>query len=311
MTNISLYSEYQEHFKVNNIGAFSIAKLPFIIMMAAVKFSTFFCYLELRLSKSKTSLFQWICMILIILSYAYIGIGRGTNFEMFELVVLFISVMFLKTDRRNIFRYILLFGFIIIAISIFSNVISLRGSNFSFVLTRDIIYIPDDFFSKYFPIVIFGALNIFSYFGFGFFYVSTFIEKVWLSSFSNIFSNIFPFMNIFFGKGNIDQEMSQMIDIGARWHPDSVLFIYKYGLLMLLFVCFLFGVLTKVIQNEKKKTTFDYLTIFFMILQMLSFPIGNFIVASSSSEIATFILALYWINKLFLKKKIILMKRID
>ncbi|MFB8544959.1 O-antigen polymerase [Enterococcus casseliflavus] len=304
--NISLYAEYQNYFVQNNIGNFSLTKLPFIFMMAFVKFNLFYSYLSINLFfKKKIPLFYKIYIIVITFAYLYIGIARGTNFEMFEFIVLIIYTLISKGKKIDIKKYLFMIILIIFSIYIFFNVIEIRGGDGSvnYVISRDVFYNFDSYLNKFFPTVTLFLLSIYSYFGFGFFYISIFINKIWFSSLSSIFVYLLPFGTYAFSKPALQEEILNYIDIGARWHPDSMVFLDRFGFGLLMIFCILLGFIVNRINTQNIVNTLDYLISFFVVLQMLSFPVGNFITSSTSSQLIVIFLITYKLIRQIMRGK--------
>lgn len=302
---ISSYAVYQEYFKQNQIDVFSVTKLPFIFMMAFVKFNMLYSIISVYLHfKNKIPFFYLAYLLVVTISFIYIGVARGTNFEMFEFVLLIIYVIFLKQIRIDVKKYLSVFFLIFIATIIFMNVIANRGGSSTayFNISRDVFVNPNSFFVTNFSGITLLFLSIYSYFAFGFYYISIFIDKIWFSSFLSMLTYLFPFGTSFMSESNIKTKITNILDIGTRWHPDSILLMNKVGLIGLIFCCFLLGCLCNYFNNKKEVSSMDVILNFFVIFQMISFPIGNFIQVSSSSKIIIFMIVIYkLVYLLFLK----------
>ncbi|WP_122645541.1 hypothetical protein [Enterococcus mediterraneensis] len=309
---ISNYAQYQKHFSENQISEFSISKLPFIFMMAFVKFNLFYGSFSLVLNSDKTQKMKFIKILYLIsgaFSYLYIGIARGTNFEMFEFVVLIIALIFLKNRTQKINLKKLLFMSIIIFMSvlIFIEVISQRGGSrvITYYISRDVSYNPDSVVARYFPRLVILLISVYDYFGFGFFYGAVFLNSVVFTSLSNFLIYLLPFFPKIFNKLSSSEQMRNLIDIGTKWNPDQYVFIANFGIICLFIVTFILGI---IMRHQRQRfngviLTSDMLINFLILLQMISFPIGNFIMVSSSSKIIIFGLILYKIYQNIFKKK--------
>lgn len=302
--SISTYAEYQKHFAENQISQFSIGKLPFILMMAFVKFNLFYGTFALTLHSDKSQKLNYLKKIYLcisVFSYLYIGIARGTNFEMFEFVVLIITVIFLKNKNRtiNIKNIVLISTIIIMAISIFIEVVEQRGGigGTNYYISRDVFFDPSSIISRVFPGISLILLSVYDYFGFGFFYGAVFLERIYFSSMNSILVYSLPLFPKMFNKSSAEEVMKGVIDLGVRWNPDMYVFISKFGVISLFLCTFFLGFILFKNKHHNRLYTYDSILNFFILLQMLSFPIGNFVITSSSSKIIIILLIGYKLYK--------------
>lgn len=302
---ISSYAVYQEYFKQNQIGVFSISKLPFVFMMAFVKFNMLYSIISISLHfKKRIPTFYLGYLSVVTASFIYIGLARGTNFEMFEFILLIIYIIFIKQIKIDIKKYVGIFFLIFVAIIIFMNVIAHRGGNSAayFNISRDVFVNSNSFLVSNFAGLTLLFLAIYSYFAFGFYYIAIFIDKIWFESFMSMFTYLIPFGVNFVSKENSKDTITGILDIGTRWHPDSILLMNKIGFIGLLVSCFLLGWLCNFFNNKKELSSVDVILSFFIIVQMISFPIGNFIQVSSSSKIIICMIVIYkLVHFLFLR----------
>lgn len=303
--NVSSYAAYQEYFKQNQIGSFSLTKVPFIFMMAFVKFNMLYSIISVNLHyKKKIPLFYLVYLFIVTIAYIYIGIARGTNFEMFELIILIIYISFVRQLRVNVKKYLWIFILIFMSIIIFMNVIAIRGGNSTayFVISRDVFVDWTSFIVTYFPVITLLLLAVYSYFGFGFYYIAVFIDKIWIVTLPSTMTYLFPFGVNFMSKENSKMAITNFLDIGTRWHPDSILLMNRIGFIGLLICCFILGYLCYFFGNKKIINSTDRILTFFIVVQMISFPLGNFIQVSSSSKIIIFMIILYKVLCFFYRK---------
>lgn len=306
--NISLYHEYQFYFYEQQRNIFSLAKIPFILMLFYIKLTLFYSLISFLIIKEKTTKFEKLYLMLVTLSYIYVGLARGTNFEFFELLMVIIFIIFTKYKNMKKFKMqfktlLIIFFLISLMIFVFYIRMSSRGVIFNIYISKDIQYDPNGLISLLPPFIISIILRIFSYFGFGFFYISIYITEVWLLSINNFLKGFFSLGSYDNGVDNLHDIMKNLIDMGSRWKPDASLIINSIGYLGLLIFCFVIGIFTKYIYNTIEKNTVTYLTGFIILLQMISLPIGNFISTSSASILIVFLLIVFWIKKLFIKVK--------
>jgi len=301
--NISLYYEYQTYFRDQQRGAFSLTKLPFIFMAFYIKLLLFYSYITLFIFKSKLNKFDIIYLFLISIAHIYFGIARGTNFEYFELTVLIIFIILIKYSGKYKFsiKLLLKVGILISCmIFLFYSIIKERGVSLNYYISRDVFFDQKGIVSTILPFLSFIVIMIYSYFGFGFYYISSYINYIWFESGTNIFLGLLPFGFKSINNNSLKYLMNNIVDMGARWHPDIIFIIERFGYLGLLLFCFFLGMFAKC----KDKSPIVYLTNFMIFLQMISLPVGNFISTSSSNKLIVMTLIFYWIWKKMVKVKI-------
>src|SRR5699024_8128042 len=105
----------------------------------------------------------------------YFGVARGTNFEMFEVGLIYIFTQFTfeqpksKSQSKNYFKI----GFlIIIMIFIFYNTIESRGYRFNLELHEHFNMNRNSIINNFIPFLSMLVIVIYDYFGFGFLYIS-------------------------------------------------------------------------------------------------------------------------------------------
>ncbi|HFX3824561.1 TPA: O-antigen polymerase [Enterococcus faecium] len=310
---ISNYAQYQKYFSENQISEFSISKLPFIFMMAFVKFNLFYGSFSLILTCNKIKKLNFIKILYLVTgtcSYLYIGIARGTNFEMFEFVVLIITLILSKSKNQkiNLKRIVFLSLIILMSVLIFIEVIGQRGGSevITYYISRDVFYDANSIIARNFPRITMLLLSVYDYFGFGFYYGAVFLNDVFFSSLKSSLIYTFPLFPKIFNQLSSSEQMKNLVDMGARWNPDQYVFITNFGIICLFLFTFILGVIMCRQKNKFNEIILanDVMINFFIILQMLSFPIGNFIMLSSSSKIIIFWLILYKLySKIFSKQQ--------
>jgi hypothetical protein len=302
----SLYIKYQEYFRENSIGNFSITKIPYILMMFFVKFILLYSYIFFAVHKIKLNFHKKLYLIIISLSFLYIGFVRGTSFEFFEFFVIIYFIYMLKNKNSNITTnkiksglYLLVIS--LVALSIFYQGLINRGATYGgYYISADISFDSTSFISQLSNSLSLIVLILFDYFGFGFFYVSTFFSEIWTSSPEIFLGTLIPSGTTILVDYSIFHLMNSTIDMGARWHPDTMVFIQNYGLIGYFLIVYLLGYSANNISkniNDNNNFIFVYLTLYFILFQMIAFPIGNFVLISSSNQMIVLILFLYWLFK--------------
>jgi len=300
----SLYWEYQKHFLENELGVLTLRKAPFILMMFCFKLLLIYSFVSLISLKKTIALGEKIFLLVVSLSYLFFSAARGTGFELFEVLFLALYSLTERTartklkTRHKVFgtRKMLLIGFLgILFLLMFSYYFNLRGTGSNYV-TREVRYDPNSVLSQIAPPLARLSVELAGYFAFGFFYTSVIIIKTWLGSAESFFAGLLPFGFSMIGIKDFRQEVCRMIDCGAAWSPDVSILINRFGFFGLLLFCFLIGRFFRYINSRKSidNRIVAGMTNFIIMLQMLSLPVGNFIIVSSSNKlIACFLVALW------------------
>lgn len=304
----SIYTEYQNYARIHQNGLPTIKKSPFILMLFFNKFILYYSFVSFFLLKKKTNTFEKLYLFLIFSSSIYFGIARGTNFEFFEYTVLVVFIILSKPkellkSKLKIGKFLIVFLIIGSMIYIFFEGISARGVIFNFDKTKDYTFDYKNILSIIAPSIAFTTLLIYNYFGFGFLYVSKFITSIWLTSTSNFIAGLIPFGYISSTNYSIQDLIQNHIFVGTRWNPDVIVFINILGVLGFLLLCFFLGLYAKYIflmENSGLK----FLSEFMILLQMISFPMGNFIITSSANTLIVILLLSIWFWKVFVRVRI-------
>lgn len=299
----SVYYEYQEYFKEQNRQILSVDKIIYILMLFFIKFIFFYSYISLFLYKKQINKRDKLFLIIITISFLYIGIARGTNFEFFEFILLCTFVLLKKSvkNEKLLYNIVIIFLLIFIMVLIFYVGISARGVVFSLYISDDVGYEYDSFLATISPMFAYIVILIYGYFGFGFYFISAYISNMWLLNIENFFLGLFP-LGFFSETLSIKSEMEKIIDIGVKWQPDTLVIINNIGYLGLLIYIFLLGSISKILEKYEKNEVSNF-SQFIIVIMMISLPIGNFIFTSSASILIVGLLILYW-SIYFIKFKI-------
>ena len=306
-SDVSLYYEYQNYFKEQHRHLFSISKMPYIFMLFFCKFILFYSFITFLIVKDKITKFEKIYLGLVTLSFIYIGVARGTNYEFFELIMIIIFVLLFKQKPLKFkfpLKSLLIISILIsVMIYIFYIGVSARGVKFNYFISNDVFYDSEGLLPAIMPFLSFVTIIIYSYFGFGFFYTATYISEVWFSSFYNFIAGLIPMGYIVAGGDSLQSIMRTLVDIGPRWHPDTIGIINGFGYIGLLMFCFFIGFISKNIQRSSVIKPIELLSLFIIFVQMVSLPVGNFVIVSSANQLIVILLTFYWIWKRLLRIK--------
>ncbi len=286
----SVYYEYQRYFAEAEIATFSLSKLPYVLMLFYIKFMLFYGYLKLLLGNNKRRITDKVFLILVTIAHVFFGIARGTNFEIFELFMLIVFVILYKfrgfSKKSSSVKqviFIAVFGFALINVYYWS--VTSRGVVFGYRITSEVWYNPEGVVSILFPALASISTALFGYFGFGFFYLSRFISDVWFLTPGSVLAGLVPKGFELSGMGSVAAIMKRTIDMGPRWHPDASVFINDFGFIGLIVFCFLMGFIASRFAKKATADSAKDLFLFLMFMQMVSLPIGNFVIVSSATKL--------------------------
>jgi len=288
MTNNSTYYQYQLYFQEQQLGILSLRKIPFILMLTITKLTIFISYISFFFSREKKNYLDYCYLFMIGACYLLFGLARGTAFEAFEIIILISFILFKKfgkKDRLRLFIYIICMALIFILYFRFNLE---RRSIDMHLLPMDIDYRPDSFIVKNLHGVSDILIMLFGYIGFGLFYIGSYIESIWINSPTQFIAGLVPFGYKLTGSSPPHDMMKEIIDMGAHWHPDFVLFNEYIGYVGVLILCFTFGIVIKKLYYMKVDINILILAEFLIAVQLLSLFVGNFILASTPSKIIFF-----------------------
>lgn len=297
--NFSTYYTYQTYFNENELSVLTIQKLPYILMLFFIKFTIYY-YSFLFIIKNNLIIRHKISILLIIISFLYFSIARGTTYEIFDLSLILIYIITTKYYNGNCplsIMYLFYLFIICIAIYVFYLNLSLRSSEFDYYISQDVYYDKNALVSQISSAISFITVILFGYFGYGFFYTSYYFLNIWFSSFETFILGLIPLGFNIKNDISIMAIMNNSVDQGARWHPDMIIFINYLGFIGLIILCYLLGLLFKNIYNNCNENIFSHFVLFFIILQMISLPVGNFVLVSSSNKLILLVTLIYWANK--------------
>ncbi|HDY7526555.1 TPA: oligosaccharide repeat unit polymerase [Vibrio vulnificus] len=298
---LSNYNEYQQFFRDNNLYVFSFSKVGGIISLFVVK-------LSLILSMSAASIYGFnsvriLSVIFSSISMIYVSLGRGTSFEIFELLllVLFYTHIYFSVHRRKISLRSLFILFICMSLALFFYWlgISVRYSgDYVPQSSNQLIYNVNSEINnvKVLSSILFQLSN---YFLVGPLYLSGLIEKIFHNH-NLLFSFILP------GSGAIESMDSGFLcssdfDCGVAWTPSIEGVLLKLGFIGCFIFIYILGMIDKIVSSSMRDNpnVTDSILLFYLFLALISFPVGNFI-GNSSSNILIIMLAMVSKTKRFL-----------
>ena len=129
------------------------------------------------------------------------------------------------------------------------------------------------------------------------------MTEVLFSSFSNLIAGFVPLGYVAQYNDSIQNLMRSNIVMSARWHPDFILLLNSVGFIGTIMLVFSLGYFNRFV-NRQDKTSLVYLTQFIILMQLISFPIGNFVFVSSASTLIVLMLMCTWLWKLTINKRL-------
>lgn len=293
----SAYMNYQRYFASSNLGTFSLSKIPYILMLAFLTVSMIWMVLSTILCKKENKWWDYFFLIGIVMAYLFFGSARGTNFETYIVFVVFSFCFLQKANelekRKKIYILIvILLG--ILMVSIYRFVLHDRGTEFNNIICPEIQHDPSKLISRIFPNFVNIATSLFSYLGYGIYVIGVTLKDVCFASSSNIVGSVFPGGVKIITGSSIQSTLGQTINLGARWIPDYVLLINLLGI-PLCFVSFIvLGRFAATINFRSYPQLLKEVLHTLVFIEMLSLPVGNFLLSSSSNELMV-LFAMAWL----------------
>jgi len=224
------------------------------------------------------------------IGYLYFCLARGTNLEIFEmLVVVFFVYSYAERRDRSKKRGEQIFVILLALLCyvLFINRISQRGVSVHWEMDG-FVFGGDTYTNRLFPIVSSMVTFLYSYFGFGMIFFNKMICKMWSDHI--LHSGLVPQGLLLITGQNLRTYMAPIISVNARFVPDVANLISSVGVVMTFFIVFSIGRLSNINNSfYRHRSLLSYYIInYFVLLQMISLPVGNFVVASSSSILIVF-----------------------
>lgn len=292
VSSLSLYNDYQTFFNDQSLGEFSLLKVPAIFSSFALKliliYSTIFIFVS-NLKKRNIDIFYY---SLILASYLFFSLARGTSFELFEILVLVwycIQIKYLINGvKPSIFSlnniYLLIAG--LASIILYNYNIQARYS-FSENIdcpTTQLCMANDSLIMSISEPLAQLSNKLSGYFTFGILFSSVFIKDIWINSPTSFITYLLPAS--FIPANDIQfQICNVLLDCGVAWKPDVLRIIQNIGFFGLIAFIFTLGTFSRLLMKLiLKKPDFIKIALFFFVfLLMISMPIGNFVTVSSSN----------------------------
>lgn len=302
MAGTSLYAIYQSYFHNMSIATFSLAKIPFVLMLTYLTVILFVSFLGIFMAERKPTIPHYIYLVFIALAYYFFGMSRGTNFEMYIIFVL-LAYCFLCRYSKGLSRaemrkkiysaviWVAILGFV--AIGIFRVVLTIRGSVFRNDICTEIQFDSNSIISKVFPDITNIGLSVFSYLGYGIYTIGVTIVEIIFPSVLNIFLVQFPGLYELLRDQTLSEALYKTIDVGVHWVPDWINFTGALGFPLFLGFMYVLGRVTSKCYVIGIPTLLLNLVCSLNFLFMLSIPVGNFIF-TSTPNVGLLVFVLLW-----------------
>lgn len=293
LTGQSNYYAYQEYYAQTTITTMGFAKLQYVLMLFVMKFIMVFGAIYWLTDCEKIRFKNIVGVLICAMPQFYMALARGTNIEFYEFTIMMVFIILSRTKGELSFKRVsmsvikplvlcLLFG--ICLVTVYCTVLNARGYALNVRISQDITYDVDAWMVRLFPEFAFIVVNLFSYLGYGMYYISAYVQEILLQNPENFFMAFVPKGYELFNGSSIPIIMKETIDMGARWHADFIIGINAFGVIGILAIIYVMGFAVGQIEVEENsiwKRMLKYL----VLLQMLSFPVGNFIMCSSASKL--------------------------
>lgn len=275
----SNYNEYQSYVLEKDLGIFSFNKLPAIFSLAYVKLCLLFAFY--RFYMRKFDVLSISSCAIIVFSQVYISIGRGTSFEILEILLLSLFVFFLNVRKGSYSIKSVLFVILLIVTSVIYYTLSIDArfdGNYTPLSLNELTYSKDDGVDS---ILLFQLSN---YFLHGPLYFSHFFEE--LSNESYFLGALFPFFDLFF---ELDSRYYCTVNFNCdnSWVSSNITHILKLGLVgFWIYLYYCSRLFSSMVESLVLRSNMIFFVLsYYLFLNFFSLPIGDFIWVSSANII--------------------------
>ena len=295
----SNYALYQQYFEENSLNQFSIQKLPYILGYGIAKFLFYYFVISYVGFTKKLEKQSLILIVLLFALFSLVGMSRGTSFENFESLVLLIFSLLVRSKiiyNKNTFTksQIIAVSVVVVILGgyfIISKALRSSGEAFSKLSgpSSTLRYNPDHWIMHLSPNVGKVALNFTGYFTFPIYFTSELFWKIWSESLSGMMAAFLPGVASWvLNLTDYRKALENLgVDTGACWNPDCTTAIFYLGVPLFFLLSYYLGKYSSkfydksVVNRDVGYTLFLYIIVY----EMISFPVGNFLVISSANKI--------------------------
>lgn len=310
--NASLYNEYQRYFVEQGLAAFSIAKIPAILSMIYLKIAVIYSYLCVFVLTRQIKMKNLLWLVVISLASLYFSISRGTSFEFFELLLLFWFSLSMRAFRYQTANSIIspqriaLVTVALLALSLYIYNVSARYSfgEVAECATKELCLDTDSMLFYFSAPIAKLTFKLSAYFTFGIYYTSALINFFGFDEFFNFIQLFLPFSSIYDDDITHDFLCGNLLDCGAAWVPDVVLYLIKVGFTGVLFGAYVVGRVVRAITAVALASSdpVKYALLYMGFLALVSLPVGNFLTISSANIMTlALVISIYTYRRLMRK----------
>lgn len=294
MAKESLYNNYQIYFEEENISQLTLQKIPAILSNVFIKLIILYAFIMNIIFSKQIRATELTFLMIICLIYLTFALARGTSFEMFELLVLGVFCLmmrsYLSQSKVNGKTIVSVIALTLLALFLYSYNIAARF-NFEDTLTcaaEGYCLDKNTLLYQISPLLADLVFKLSTYFLFGTLYTSHFIQTITASSLMLLAATFLPFGLQIFEMSDLVSVCGKALDCGAMWVPDLVVLIRYIGLTGSILFLLLVGLFVKrmLVTIAASHSFFSIVILYFLFLFLLSLPVGNFISASSSNSIS-------------------------
>lgn len=315
----SNYAAYQLYAEEQNIATFSLSKLPYIILNGMATFFFLYFCLYIISYKIKRTFSQVVFLFILFFLYFLKGVSRGTSFENFELLIVFLFCILAGRkikNNKNFFskKQLITITFIVfVGMIYFTFSLSMRSDSGLAMNgpTSSLLYDPSSWIMSIAPGIGRMALGLSGYFVFPIYFTSEVFWHIWSSTLEGFVAAIIPFSaNEFYHDTRsygITLEKIYGVDRGACWIPDIINIVYIIGIPLFLYIVYLMGIYTNKCYKKgiNEGDLSSMMLLYFITYEMISFPVGNFIMTASNNQIAVLLTIYVSLSQRFKKYKFI------
>lgn len=296
----SAYNKYQEFTTQKNLTDFTAAQIPAFTISILSKLWLIYITKILIADGERFNLKSSLLLALSCVPPMYSSLARGTSIELFELLFIFwlfhtIRSARLTSKKRNPTKsaIILTIALPIAFLFAFSYNTSSRYGFDTYLpcITNEICFDQDSTINYISPSLAALIYKLNGYFSFGLYFISRFSELFFESqSKFTLYEYILPLNNI--GNQETRHNVCRVVlDCGANWVPDIIMYLDIIGIPLLLAATFFAGrIASSLFSQAVKSHSFIHAgACYFLILLAASLPAGNYIY-SSYPNIASFLI---------------------
>lgn len=296
----NLYKSYQDYFIDSDIKSTSvITRLPAIVSLAAVKI-VFILYASLFFQRRIARFGAFILMVST-LAYLLVGLARGTFFEVFEILIAYIYFFY----AYNFLRYLSVSKRLMLICTAFCSLLIVPSlfilntirrydydamAYFGTVCNNNFCFEP--YGLSYY--VEYAVYVISVYFSMGLFFMSHLLRMVLEGELIN--SLIPSYYNVLESKSQgLRTVFCESLDCQFVWVPDVIVFISVFGVFSVLVVFLVhFSLFYLERYAIERFNLFSGPLIYFVVLFLMSLPVGNFYTVSSSNILSSLFFGFFW-----------------